>query len=56
MEVSGQLHAPDDLTPVKVLLISIVWEAGWSLEPVWTRWWRKNSQPLPGLEPPIKKE
>jgi hypothetical protein len=30
------------------------WIGGWvDPEPVWTRWWRENSQPLPGLEPPI---
>jgi hypothetical protein len=28
-------------------------EAGWAPEPLWTRWWRENFEPLPGLEPPI---
>jgi hypothetical protein len=36
MEVSGQLHAPAALTPVKEPLVPIGWEAGWDPEPVWT--------------------
>jgi len=53
MQVSGQLHAPATLPPGKELLL-----------PLLDRWLRgpqsrsghdgeENSQPLPGLEPPI---
>jgi hypothetical protein len=38
MEVSGQFHAPAALPPGKKPLVSIVKEAGWAPEPVWTRW------------------
>jgi hypothetical protein len=50
--VSGQLHAPAALPPEKGPLISIGQEVGWVSKSVWTRCWRENSQPLPGLEPP----
>jgi hypothetical protein len=53
MEVSGQLHAPAALPPGKEPLVPIGQEAGWAPEPVWMRWWREISQPLPGLKPPI---
>jgi len=42
MEVSGQLHAPAALHPRKEPLVSIGWELGRALEPVWTRWWREK--------------
>jgi hypothetical protein len=38
MEVSGQLHAPAALPPGKEPLVTIGYDAGWALEPVWT-WW-----------------
>jgi hypothetical protein len=53
MEVSGQLHAPAALPPVKEPLLPIGQEAGWTPEPFCTRWWRKNSEPPPEFEPPI---
>jgi hypothetical protein len=55
MEKSGQLHASAALPPEKDPLLPIGWEAVWAPEPVWTGGGgkEKNSQPLPGLEPPI---
>jgi hypothetical protein len=53
MEVSGQLHVPDALLPGKEPLVPIWQEVGWASEPVWCGGEEKNSQPLPGLEPPI---
>jgi hypothetical protein len=38
MEVSGQLHAPPALLLRKESLVPLGLEAGWALEPVWTRW------------------
>jgi len=36
MELSGQPRAPDTLPLGKDLLVSVVQEAGWAPEPVWT--------------------
>jgi hypothetical protein len=38
MEVSGQLHAPDTLSPGKQLLTPTSQKAGWAPELVWTLW------------------
>jgi hypothetical protein len=43
MEVSGQLHAPDALTPGKELSVPIGQEAGWTPEAVWTTWRRAKA-------------
>jgi len=54
MEVSGQLHAPAALLPVKEPMVLIVEEAGWAPEPFWTRWWREKFSASTGsqtLEP-----
>jgi hypothetical protein len=53
MVVSGQFHAPDALRPRKEPLVPTGYEAWWVPEPVWTRWWGKNSYPLSGLETSI---
>jgi hypothetical protein len=53
MEVSGQIHDPATLPPRKEPLVPIGWEAGWVLEPVWTRWWREKFPASAGLEPSI---
>jgi hypothetical protein len=50
MEVSGRLRDLATLSPGKETLVPI---GGWAQEPVWTRWWGKDFQPLPGLETPI---
>jgi len=42
MNVSGRLHAPPSLPPVKEPLIPIGHEAGWTSEPLRTRWWREK--------------
>jgi len=42
METSGKLHAPTALTSGKESLVPIGQSAGWSSEPVWTRWWREK--------------
>jgi len=39
MEVSGQLHAPADLSPGRGPLTPTGQEAEWAPEPVWTWWW-----------------
>jgi hypothetical protein len=41
--VSGQLHAPGALPLGKETRVTIVNEAGWAPEPVWTTWRRENS-------------
>jgi len=46
MEVSGQLHAPAALPPGKEPSVPIGYEAGWTPEPFWTRWW-KEKFPVP---------
>jgi hypothetical protein len=38
MEVSSELHTTAALLPGNKPLILIGWEAGWTPEPVWTRW------------------
>jgi hypothetical protein len=43
MEVSGQLHAPAALPPVKELPVLIGQETGRTPELVWTTWRRENS-------------
>jgi hypothetical protein len=43
MEVSGQLHAPATLLSWKEPVVSIVQEAGWGLESVWTLWRKERS-------------
>jgi hypothetical protein len=53
MEMSGQLHASAALSPGKVTLVPIWYEAGWVPEPVWTRLWRETFPAPIGLEPPI---
>jgi hypothetical protein len=40
--VSGQLHAPADLPPGKDPPVPTGYGAGWTSEPVWTRWRREN--------------
>jgi hypothetical protein len=42
MEMSGQLHSPAALFPGKESMVPIGQEAGWTPEPVWTRWWREK--------------
>jgi hypothetical protein len=42
MEVSGQLHVLTVLLSGKEPPISIVEEAGWAPEPVWTLWRREK--------------
>jgi hypothetical protein len=42
MEASGQLHAPAALPLGKEPPLAIGQEAGWTPEPVWTRWWREK--------------
>jgi len=42
MEVSGQVHAPAALSPVKGPLVPIGQEAKWTPEPFWTRRWREK--------------
>jgi hypothetical protein len=43
--VSGRLHAPAALPPGKEPLVPIGYEAGWTPEPFWTRWWEKFPAP-----------
>jgi len=54
MEVNGQPHATAALPPGKEPPVPIGYEAGWALEPVWTRW-RREKFPAPAsnriLEP-----
>jgi hypothetical protein len=49
MDVIGQFHAPVTLRPGKESPLLIVKEAGWILEPVWTRSGREK---FPLLSPP----
>jgi hypothetical protein len=42
MEVSGQIHDPNDQLVGEPPSVLIRWEAGWALEPVWSLWRRKN--------------
>jgi hypothetical protein len=49
MEVSGQLNAPAASPLGKQTQVSIVWEAEWAPEPVWTEG-EKNLLPLLGIE------
>jgi hypothetical protein len=53
MEVSGQLHAPAALLPGIEPLVPIGQETGWIPDRSGRGGEEKNSQPLPGLEPPI---
>jgi hypothetical protein len=43
MEGSGQLHAPDALTPGKEPQIRIGYEVWWTPETVWKLWSREKS-------------
>jgi hypothetical protein len=43
MEVSGKVHGPAALTQEKELPVTIGYETGWVLEPVWTLWIRERS-------------
>jgi hypothetical protein len=52
MEVSAQLHDLAALTPEKEPLIRIGWEAGWTPEPVWTRWCREKIPVSAGTRTP----
>jgi hypothetical protein len=52
MEVNDQVHAPPTLPPGKEPLVPIGEEAGWAQSRS-GRGDKKNSQPLPGLDPPI---
>jgi hypothetical protein len=52
MEVSGQLHAPTALPPGKERLVPFQQEAGGPQNRSERGGEKKNSQPLPGLEPP----
>jgi hypothetical protein len=45
LEVSGQLHATAALPPGKEPLVPIVYEVGWTSEPVWKIWRRENYCP-----------
>jgi hypothetical protein len=48
LEVSGQLHVPAALSSGKEPPVSIVYEIGWTPEPVWTTW--RKLLTLPELE------
>jgi len=49
MKVSGQLYSTDSLSSGKEPSIPIGYEAGWALQPVWTRW-RREKNPCPYRE------
>jgi len=51
VEVSGQLHAPAALSPVKEPLVPIGQEAGWAPKPFWSRWFGEKFPAPPGIEP-----
>jgi hypothetical protein len=53
MEVSGQLHAPATLPPGKCPWYSLDWRLGGTRSRSGRCREKKNSHPLPGLEPPI---
>jgi len=53
--VSSQLQAPPALTQKKEPLVPLEQEAGWAPLSVWTSGEEKNSQLLPGIEPPVTK-
>jgi hypothetical protein len=53
MEVSGQLHAPADLTAAKQGPVPVVEEDGFAPEPVWTVWRRDTLLSLPENKPRI---
>jgi hypothetical protein len=50
MEVSGQLHGPDDLLSRKEPPVPIGYMAGSAPEPVWILWRKNNLFPLLGIE------
>jgi hypothetical protein len=45
LEVRGHLHASSALTAWRKALVSIGQEAGWAIEPVWTKWRGEKSYP-----------
>jgi hypothetical protein len=52
MEASGQLHSPAALPQGNDPTPGTHWIRGWvNPRAVLTRWWEKNSQPPPGIEP-----
>jgi hypothetical protein len=53
MEVNGQLHAPAALPPGKEPLVHIGYKARWTQIRSGGSGEEKNSQSLPGLQPPI---
>jgi hypothetical protein len=53
MEVNGQLHAPAALSTGKEPLIPIVYEVGWTPEPMWTLWSTETSLAPPGKRTPV---
>jgi hypothetical protein len=53
MEVSGQFHEPAALSPRKGPSVLIGSEAGWSPDPVWSRWRREKYSAPAGKGAPI---
>jgi hypothetical protein len=52
MEVSGSLHAPASLPPVKESQVRIVQEAEWAVETAWKLWNRELSLAPTGNKTP----
>jgi hypothetical protein len=55
LEVRGQLHASAALSPKKKLPETIVYEAEWAPEPIWTLWRRQKSLASAGIRAPVVK-
>jgi hypothetical protein len=53
MEVYGQFHAPAALSSGKEPPIPIVYEAGWTAEPMWTLWSTEKSLAPAGNQTPV---
>lgn len=43
MKMTGQLHAPGDFTPEKIIAVPSTWKVVWPPEPLWTFWRREKS-------------